>query len=129
MNRFLSSRLIAAAALAIASLGAVTAAEAHPNVFLSIGLPLPPLPLPGRVYVEPAPVYVQPAPVYVQPAPEYAEPRPVYAAPAYGYERSWGPSYRYDFERERAWRRAEWQRREWEEHRHHERDRFPSRGQ
>jgi hypothetical protein len=42
------------------------------------------------------------------------------------YERPWGPSYRYEVERERAWSHREWQRREWER-RHQEWDRSPHR--
>ena len=110
MKRPLSSRFIAAAAVAVAAFGAATAAQAHPDIQLSIGLP-------GL------PVFVRPEPVFVQPA-------PVYAPPVIGYERPWQPSYRPDFERERAWRHAQWQRHEWErrewEHRDH--DRFQRRG-
>jgi hypothetical protein len=117
MKRPLSSRIIAAAVLAAAALGAASAAQARPDIQLSIGLP-------GL------PVFVQP-PVYVRSEPVYVQPRPVYVQPAeVSYERPWRPSYRPDFERERAWRHAEWQRHEWErrewEHRHH--DRLPSHG-
>ena len=132
MKRTFSSRLIAATVIVGAMFGAATVAQAHPDVRISIGLPglpfLPPLPgLPVFMAPAPAPVYVQPAPVYVQPAPVYVQPREVYAPePAVVYERSWQqPTYRYDFERERAWRHAEWQRREWER-RQHEGNRYPS---
>ncbi len=115
MKRSLSARLVAAAALAAAALGATSAAQAHTDVYFSLGLP-------G------APVYGEPAPVYVQPRPEYFQPRPVYLQPpGYGYGRPWRPSYEPSFERERDWQRAEWQRREWQ-HDHHDRDRFPSHG-
>ena len=115
MNRSISARFVAAAVLAVAALGAASVAQAHTDVYLSFGVP-------GRpVYVEPAPVYVGPGTVYVQPSPVYVQP------PAYGYERRWQPSYESQFERERAWRRAEWQRREWKR-RHHEEDRFRSYG-
>jgi len=111
MTRPLSARFIAATVLAAAALGATGAAQAHTDVFFSVGLPAP------SIYVEPRPVYVQPQPVYVQPRPIYVQP------PAYGYERPWRPVYEAQFERERAWRHAEWQRREWErrewERRHH----------
>lgn len=115
MTRSLSAKFVAAAALAAAALGAASAAQAHTDVYFSVDLP-------GRpVYVEPAPVRFHPEPVYVQPRPVYVQP------PAYAYERLWRPSYESEFERERAWQRAEWQRREWQ-HRHHEWDRFRSYG-
>jgi hypothetical protein len=114
MKRPLSSRIIAVAVLAAAALGAASAAQARPDIQVSIGLP-------GL------PVFVQP-PIHVRSEPVYVQPRPVYVPVA--YERPWQPSYRPDFERERARRHAEWQRREWErrewEHRHH--DRHPSHG-
>lgn len=117
MKRPLSSRIIAAAVLAAAAFGAASAAQARPDIQVSIGLP-------GL------PVFVQP-PVYVRTEPVFVQPRPVYApAPAVAYERPWRSSYRADLERERHWRHAEWQGREWErrewEDRHH--DRFPSHG-
>jgi len=122
MNRPLTSRFVAAAVLAAAAFGAASAAQARPDIQVSIGLPG----LPGL------PVFVQP-PVYVRSEPVYLQPRPIYVPPPeVVYERRWGPSYRPDFERERerGWRHAEWQRREWErrewEHRHH--DRSPSHG-
>ncbi len=122
MKRSISFGFVAAAVLATAALGAAPAAQAHTDVYFSVGIPGLP------IYVEPAPVYVRPEPVYVRPAPVYAPPRPVYLQPpAYAYERPWRPSYEPEFERERAWRRAEWHRRQWE-HRHHEWDRFPSHG-
>jgi hypothetical protein len=70
MNRFFSARPVLAAAIAIGSLAAASAAHARADVFLSIGVP--------GVYVQPAPVYVQPQPVYVQPQPVYVYPQPVY---------------------------------------------------
>jgi hypothetical protein len=93
MNRFFS-RFLAAAVFGTAVLGAASAAQAHTDVFVSVGAPARP------VYVEPAPVFVQP--------------RPVYGPPVFVHERPWRPSYDSEFEQERAWRRAEWQRREWE---------------
>jgi hypothetical protein len=95
---------MAAAALATAAFGAASAAQANPNVYLSVGFHG------GPAYVEPAPVYVQPRSVYVQPRPVYIAP------PAFVYERPWRPSYDRRYEDERAWRRAEWQRREWRQH-------------
>ena len=112
MKRPLSSRFIAAAVLAAAALGAASAAQARPDIQVSIGLPGLPIFIPPPVFVRTEPVLVQYGPAYVEP-------------PAFAYGRPWEPSYRPDFERERAWRHAEWQRREWE-HRHH--DRFPSHG-
>ena len=56
-------------------LGAVSASQA--GVRFSIGLPLPPLPLPGVVISHRAPVYCPPAPVY------YAAPPVYYGAPCY----------------------------------------------
>lgn len=117
MMRPLSSRIIAAAVLAAAALGATSAAQARPDIQVSIGLPGLP------VFVQP-PVYVRTQPVYVQPRPFYAPP------PAVVYERRWGPSYRPDFERERAWRHAEWRRHDWErrEWDHRDHDRYQWRG-
>ena len=86
-----STKLVAAAALATAAIGAASAAHANPNVYLSIGLQ-------GRpAYTAPAPVYVQPRPVYVAP-------------PAFVYGRSWLPAYGRSHELEEAWRHAEWRR-------------------
>ena len=126
VNCSITSRFAAAAVIATAALGAASAAQAHTDVWFSIGAPARPLYVqPAPVYVQPAPVYVQPAPVYVQPAPVYVRPRPSHTPPtAYVYERPW-PSYESAFEREQAWRRAEWQRRKWH-HRHHGWDRYPS---
>ena len=124
MKRPLSSRFIAAAAFALAALGVASAAQARPDIQVSIGLP-------G------APVFVQP-PVYVRTEPVFDQPRPFYGPPpAVVYERPRPPSYRPDFERERAWRHDEWQRRDWErhewqrrewEHRRHDRFASPGRG-
>ena len=100
MKRPLSSRFIAVAVLAAAALGAASAAQARPDVQVSIGLP-------GQ------PVFAQP-PIYVRTQPVFAQPRPAYALSPVDYERPWRPSYRHDFERERDWRRGEWQRRDWE---------------
>jgi hypothetical protein len=102
MMRPLTSRLIAAA-LAVAALGAATAAQARPDIHVSIGLPG----LPGL------PVFVQP-PVYVRSAPVYVQPPAVYGPPVVVYRRPWVPAYRGDFDRDRAWRYREWQRHEWE---------------
>ena len=103
MNRFsISTRFLVAATLATAALGAATVAEAHPEVFVSIGLQG------GQGWVEPARGYFQPQPVYVQPRPVFVQPAPVFVQPPF-----FG---RYDarnkWERERAWRHAEWRRHE-----------------
>ena len=128
MNPSISTKFVAAATLAIAALGATSAAQARSDVYFSVALQGAP------VYVEPAPVYVQPQPVYVQPRPIYVQPRPVYvqppefAAPAQVYgARPCPPAYATSFEDERAWRRAEWHRRHWK-HRHHGWDQYQSRG-
>ena len=115
MKRSISSGFVAAAVVATSALGVASVAQAHTDVYFSIGIPGPP------VYVESAPAYVRPERMYVPPRPVYVQP------PAYAYERPWRPSHESEFERERAWRRAEWHRREWE-HRHHEREQFPSHG-
>lgn len=80
----LSTRSIAAAALALGAFGAATAAHAgRGELHVTVGVQPA-----SSYYVQPAPVYVQPAPVYVQPRPVYTQPRPVYVQPApYGYTR------------------------------------------
>jgi hypothetical protein len=76
MERLFSTKLLAAAGLALGAVLAASAAHARSDVYLSIGVP--------GGYVQPRPVYVQPAPVYVQPAPVYVQPQPFYGpAPAY----------------------------------------------
>ena len=131
MKLSLSTKYLAAAALAVAGFGAASAAHARSELYFSIGLQGAP------VYVEPAPVYVQPRPVYVQP-PVYEQPRPVYTQPAYaappvyvapaaGYERRGPPAYGYSYEEERAWRRAEWRRHYWRHH-HQDSEHYQSRG-
>ena len=100
-----STKLVAAAALTVAALGAASAANASPNVYLSVGFQG------GHGYVQPAPVYVQPRPVYVQPRPVLVQPHPVYVAPpAFVYGRPWLPVYGRGHERDDAWRHAEWRR-------------------
>ena len=144
MNRFsISPKFLVAAALATAGLGAATVAEAgRPEINVSVDFQSGPgwvqpsrgyYVQPQSVYVQPQPVYVQSQPVYVQPWPVYVQPEPVYARPpvfvspreVYGQPRFGGYDGRFDWERERAWRRAEWRRHEWrEEHRGrgHDRD-------
>jgi hypothetical protein len=77
MNRFLSSKSILAAAVVFGGLAVGSAAQARPDVNVSIGVPLG--------YVQPAPVYVQPQPVYVQPRTVYVQPQPVYQQPGTVY--------------------------------------------
>lgn len=111
MSLIRQPRLFAAAAVAVGLLGVASAAQAHTDVQLSIGIPgvvAAPVYAPYPQYSEPAPVYVQPQPVYVQPRSVYVQPEPVYVrtAPAWGY--GYG-----------RWRREEW--REHERHERHER--------
>jgi hypothetical protein len=90
MNRFVSLKSLAAAALLLSTLAATTTAHAQSDVQFSITLgspgvyvqPAPAYAYPRPVYVQPTPVYAYPRPVYVQPAPVYAYPRPVYVQPA-----------------------------------------------
>jgi len=108
----LTTKLVAAAALATAAFGAATAANANPNVYLTIGL-------------QGHPAYVAPAPVYVQPRQLYVEPRPLYVAPpAFVYDHPWLPAYGRAYERQEAWRHAEW--RHHHDKQHQDWDRSPS---
>ena len=127
VNPSIVPKFVAAAALAVAALGAASAAHARSDVYFSIGVQGAP------VYVAPAPIYVRPQPVYVQPRPVYVLPRPVYvqpqvyAAPAERYRaRPWPRAHVAAYEEERAWRRAEWRRMHRRQH-HHDWDRYPSR--
>ena len=134
MNPSITTKLIAAAALAVAALGAASAAHARSDVYVSFSVPGAPVYMePAPVYTQPRPVYVQPQPVYVQPRPVYAQPRPVYMQPpAYGGPaemygaRPCPPAYDAGYEEERAWRRAEWRRRHWRHH-HQEWNQYQSR--
>jgi len=145
MNRFsFSTKFLVAATLATAALSAATVAEAHPEVFVSIGLqggqgweePTRGYFQPQPVYVQPQPVYGQPRPVYVQPRPVYFEPAPVYlrppvfVSPREGFEHpGWrGDEARFDWERERAWHRAEWRHEERQEFRGGDRGYHGNRG-
>lgn len=81
MNRITFAKPVLAAAVAIGTLAAASAAHARSDVFVSIGVQAPfgyVHAMPAPVVVQPAPVIVQPRPVYVQPAPVYVQPRPVY---------------------------------------------------
>jgi len=79
--------------------GTSVSSQAGVHVDIGIGLPFPPIPLPGRVIVSrPAPVIVERAPVYV--APEYCPPpRVVYTPPPVVYVQPRGyysyPSHHY----------------------------------
>jgi hypothetical protein len=86
MNRLISAKPLLAAALAIGGLAAASAAQAHTDVVLSIGVPFG-FVQPAPVYVQPRPVYVAPQPVYVQPQPVYVQARPVY----YEHGHRYGP--------------------------------------
>lgn len=76
----ISTRFIAAAALALGAFGAATAAHAGRGEWhVTVGVQ------PASSY------YVQPESVYVQPRTVYTQPRPVYVQPApYGYSRNDG---------------------------------------
>ena len=74
----LSRPLFAAAAL-VALAGVGTAAEAHGDVFFSLGVNAAPGVAVGVSNVPP--MYVAPQPVYVAPQAVYVEPQPVYIAP------------------------------------------------
>ena len=109
MKSFLSTKLVAAAALSVAALGAASAAQANPNVYFSVGFQGPP------AYA--GPVYVQPRSVYVEPRPVYVQPRPVYLAPpAFAFGRPWFSSYDRRHDDERGWHRADWQRQDERQH-------------
>lgn len=113
MNLISLRKFLLGATLATAALGAATVAQARPEVYVSIGLQG------GPAWVEQAPVYVRPQPVYVQPAPVYVRP-PVFVRPREVFEHHphWGGhDTHHQWERERAWRRAEWLR-------HHRHDGF-----
>lgn len=95
------AKTAAVAAIALAAVGTASVAEAHGNVFFSVGgniapgvalgvSNMPPVYYPPVTYVQPAPVYVEPAPVYVQPEPVYYG-APVYYGGTYVYgHRHWG---------------------------------------
>ncbi|ODP33853.1 hypothetical protein [Pandoraea sp. ISTKB] len=84
-------RILIIAALGAAAAVASTAASAHVDVGLYLGVPAP---------VVAAPVYVAPQPVYVAPQPVYRAPQPVVY---YGRDR-WDD-----------WRERRWEHRRWEE--------------
>jgi hypothetical protein len=113
MNKSIRSKL-AVAAVAFGGLWAAQAANAHTDVYFSVGVP-----------VQSAPVYVQPAePVYVpEPQVVYPAAPTVYVTPGYGYgspweqQRAWQQAqWRQQQWREQQWRQQQWREREWREH-------------
>ena len=86
------NKKILGAALGLAVLAASTAASAHVDVAIGLGIP-------GAVYAPAEPVYAPPPPVVYAPAP---------VAVAYGGGDDW---------RAREWRRQEWREHEWRERR------------
>ena len=94
MKRLISAKPLLAAALAVGTLAAASAAHARTDVSVSIGVPLAGYVQPAPVYVQPQPVYVRPQPVYVQPQPVYynAQPQPVYYEEhrSHRHHRGWG---------------------------------------
>lgn len=118
MSLIRQPRLFAAAAVAIGLLGVASAAQAHTDVQLSIGIPgvvAAPMYAPYPRYAQPAPVYVQPQPVYVQPRPVYVQPRPVYVQPDPVYVRT-APVWTFSH-----WPIQDSRREQWREHERHER--------
>ncbi|WP_296491544.1 hypothetical protein [Rhodoferax sp.] len=108
MKHLISTKSLAAAALALGVIVAASPAHARSDVFVSIGVQVP------GVYVQPVPVYVQqphvyvrPVPVYVQPLPVYLRPVPVYVQPRQFYTPS--PVYyqRFDNGRHNGWQNAQ----------------------
>lgn len=111
MTTLFRPRFLATAAIALGLVGLASAAQAHTDVYFSVGVPI----------MNPAPVYVQPQPVYVQPEPAYVEPQPVYVAPRVVVRPAWG--YDRDDWRRAEWRREHWRHEEWREHHDRDRDR------
>lgn len=78
--------------------GTAVASQAGVHVDIGIGLPFPPIPLPGRVIISrPAPVYVEPQycppprVFYAPPPVVYVQPRGYYSYPSHHYDHSdWG---------------------------------------
>ncbi|SIO71976.1 hypothetical protein SAMN05444172_8352 [Burkholderia sp. GAS332] len=91
------NKKILGAALGLAVLAASTAASAHVDVAVGLGIP-------AAVYAPAEPVYAQPPAVVYAPAP---------VAVAYGGDDDWRARER----REREWRRQEWRQHQWREHR------------
>jgi hypothetical protein len=96
----MNKKVLGAVVLGFAALGVSTAASAHVDVAVGLGIPVAP------VYEAPPP---PPPPVVVAQAPVVV---------GYG---GYGPDWRERREwREREWRRREWREHEWREH--HDRD-------
>ncbi|SDR25455.1 hypothetical protein [Paraburkholderia tuberum] len=95
-NRWVSLTVVAGLAI-----GASTAAFAHVDVGVNIGVP--------GIAVVPA-VVEAPPPVYVQPAPVYAPAPPPAVIVAPGW---YGERY---YDGHRYWERRQWERREWQRH-------------
>lgn len=120
-----TSKFIAAAALAAAAFGTVTAAHARSDVVLSIGLQGAPL-YSQPVYAQTDRYYVQPQPVYVQPRPVFTQPAPVYEVQPRFFIRH---GVEYVYVDGRTWRTAEWRRHYFRQHhRDWDRDQHASRG-
>ncbi|MFM0063611.1 hypothetical protein [Paraburkholderia aspalathi] len=96
------NKKILGAALGLAVLAASTAASAHVDVAIGLGIP-------GAVYAPAEPVYAPPPPVVYAPAP---------VAVAYGGDGDWRAR---EWHERREWREREWRRREWREHEWRER--------
>lgn len=71
MKHLISTKSLAAVAVALSAIVAASSAYARSDVYFSIGLQVP------GVYVQPAPVYVQPRQYYA-PAPNFYVPAPSY---------------------------------------------------
>jgi hypothetical protein len=102
------NKKILGAVLGVAVLAVSTAASAHVDVAIGLGVP-------GVVYA-PQPVYVAPPPVAYAPAP---------VAVAYGDDDGWrAREWRAREWREREWRRHEWREHEWREQQWRDRGRW-----
>ena len=89
MNRIISFKSLAAAAVVLGTMAVATTAHARSDVQFSITLGTPGVYVQAApVYRQPQHVYVQPSPIYVRPAPVYVRPAPVYVRPASVY--GWG---------------------------------------
>lgn len=111
LPRMSARRLAGLAVVALATAGALPAAQARGDITWSIGISS------GGVYGPPAPVYLPPPPVVVHPRTIYLPPAPVVVQPAPVIVQP--PVYGVYYERWPAWRRAEWARHHgW---RHHDR--------
>jgi hypothetical protein len=71
MKHLISTKSLAAVAVALSAIVAASSAHARSDVYFSIGVQVP------GVYVQSAPVYVQPRQYYA-PAPIYYVPAPIY---------------------------------------------------